>query len=75
MNTSTNTGHFSKEVELENREVRDDGWWTGSGYMRVHERASLEFSVDNIPHSMHYDLLVRYEAKVATIVTFVRCDH
>uniref|UniRef100_A0A3Q3NKE3 Laminin, beta 4 n=1 Tax=Mastacembelus armatus TaxID=205130 RepID=A0A3Q3NKE3_9TELE len=38
--------------------------WTGLGLVRVLEGAGLRFTVDNLPSSMNFQLVIRYETEV-----------
>uniref|UniRef100_A0A3P8X1D7 Laminin subunit beta 4 n=1 Tax=Cynoglossus semilaevis TaxID=244447 RepID=A0A3P8X1D7_CYNSE len=47
--------------------------WTGWGLVRVAEGAGLRFTVDNIPSSMEYHLVIHYKTEVSRLLTTSVC--
>ncbi|CAB0007669.1 unnamed protein product [Nesidiocoris tenuis] len=41
--------------------------WTGRGYMRVYDTSTLEFEIDDLPKSMNYQMIVRYDKNANVI--------
>ncbi|XP_066526397.1 laminin subunit beta-2 [Hoplias malabaricus] len=39
-------------------------FWTGPGFARIPERGTLDFVISNIPYSMEYDVLIRYDPQM-----------
>lgn len=63
------------------RELPPDGktTWTGPGYRRLGEGGELTFTVDSVPQSMPYDVLVRYQTQArgdweVARITLIRPD-
>jgi hypothetical protein len=36
-------------------------YWTGSGLVRIDDRTSLKFEIENIPFNGYYELAIRYQ--------------
>ncbi|KJH49213.1 laminin EGF-like protein [Dictyocaulus viviparus] len=52
------------KAEIEHREARNDdvaNTWSGEGFVRVSERSSIIFKIDNIKISQKYNIILRYD--------------
>ncbi len=57
----------SSDVQMTPREPHGDraATWTGLGFMRVFPGSKLEFDVTDVPETLDYDIVVRYEPQLA----------
>lgn len=57
-------GENNARVYIREKTPGSPNYWTGSGYMRVFEGDSIEFTVSGLPFSTFYDIVVRYDLRM-----------
>ncbi|XP_005110416.2 laminin subunit beta-1 [Aplysia californica] len=66
------TGSGNARVYIREPVAGSPSYWTGPGYMKVTEGDSIEFTVNNLPFSTYYDIVVRYDPRMPEVFEDVR---